>query len=138
MTNKPRPLPDLSDPDTGSFWQAAQDHRLTYQTCAACGRVVFYPRAHCTHCGGQDLKVHDSRGEGAVYSYSVIRQTPDPAFRGDTPFIVALIDLAEGFRLLTHLRADPESAQVGQRVSLEWTCRDGMELPVFAPTPAAE
>jgi uncharacterized protein len=133
MTTRERPLPDLSDQDTGAFWQAAQEHRLTYQVCDSCGRVVFYPRAHCPHCGSEDLQVHDSAGRGTLYSYTVIRQTPDPAFRDDVPYIVALVDLAEGFRILTHLRSEPEEVTVGQQVSLEWMTRDGVELPVFAP-----
>jgi uncharacterized protein len=135
MTSSERPLPDLSEPDTGAFWQAAQDGRLTYQVCSSCGQVVFYPRAHCVHCGGDDLRVLDSAGRGTLYSYTVIRQTPDPAFRGDVPYIVALVDLAEGFRLLTHLRAEPESAVVGGQVKLEWMTRDGVRLPVFEPVP---
>lgn len=133
MTTRERPLPDLTDTDVGAFWRAAQDHRLTYQLCGRCGRVVFYPRAHCPHCGSEDLHVHDSAGVGTLYSYTVIRQTPDPAFRDDAPYIVALVDLAEGFRVLTHLRAEPEEAEVGQRVRLEWMTRDDFELPVFAP-----
>ena len=135
MTDKPQ-LPDLSDPDTGPFWRAAQEHRLTYQLCSDCGRVVFYPRAHCPHCGSHDLTVHDSNGEGTVYSYAVIRQTPDPAFRGYIPYIVALVDVAEGFRLQTHLHSDPESAEIGQPVRLGWMSRNGMQLPVFRPAVA--
>lgn len=133
MVDVQRPQPDLSDPDTGEFWRAAQDHRLTYQVCGRCSKVVFYPRAHCPHCGSYDLHVRDSQGRGTVYSYTVIRQTPDPAFREDVPYIVAMVDLSEGFRLITHLRADPEKVEVGQPVRLEWTTRDGIELPVFTP-----
>ncbi len=136
-TRPPRPVPDLRDPDTAAYWQAAQEHRLTYQTCDDCKRVVFYPRAHCPHCGGRALSVHDSGGEGTVYSFTVIRQTPDPAFRGHVPYVVALVDLAEGFRLLTHLRVDPEEVAIGQPVRLEWQTREGMEMPVFAATQGA-
>lgn len=132
----PRPLPDLSDKDTAAYWQAVQEHRLTYQVCGNCGRVVFYPRAHCPHCGSQDLSVHDSAGAGTVYSFTVIRQTPDPAFKPDVPYVVALVDVAEGFRMFTRLQAEPESLEIGQRVNLEWLTRDGMELPVFAPANA--
>jgi hypothetical protein len=133
MASGERPVPDRSDPDTGDFWRMAADGRLTYQVCSGCGQVVFYPRAHCTRCGGADLRVRDSSGHGTLYSYAVIRQTPDPAFRGDVPYIVALVDLAEGFRMLTHLRAEPEAAVIGGQVRLEWMTRDGVQLPVFAP-----
>ena len=41
-----RPLPDLSEPDTGPFWAATKQHRLTYQACGSCGETVFHPRRH--------------------------------------------------------------------------------------------
>jgi len=131
VTSTHRPLPDLNDPDTGPFWTAAREHRLTYPVCRQCGVVQFYPRAHCSNCLSEDQEIRDSAGEGTVYSYTVVHRNPDPAFSGKTPYVVALVDLAEGFRLLTHLKIDPERVEVGQRVSLAWETADEMELPVF-------
>lgn len=128
-----RLMPDLDDPDAGAFWRAVQDHRLTYLTCRQCGGIVFYPRAHCTHCLSEELDERESAGEGSVYSYTVIHRNPDPAFAGMTPYVVGLVDLAEGFRMLTHLRVDPEVVRVGQPVRVEWDTVDGYTLPVFAP-----
>ena len=61
-----RPLPSVTEADTGPFWRAAQEHRLTYQKCSNCGSIVFYPRAHCTNCGSGELVVHDSAGRGRM------------------------------------------------------------------------
>jgi hypothetical protein len=126
------PSPEVDEPDTGKFWAAAQDHRLTYQVCLHCNRTVFYPRSHCTGCGGPELEVRDSDGIGTIYSFTIIRQNPDPAFRGRTPYVVALVDLSEGFRMLTNLNVDPATVpSVGTRVKLDWSTRDGIELPSF-------
>ena len=81
------------------FWRATKERRLTYQRCDDCGAVVFYPRAHCTSCLGGSLSWHVSAGRGAVYSYSVIRQSYHPFFRTRVPFAVAWIDLDEGPRI---------------------------------------
>jgi hypothetical protein len=131
VTSSERPKPDLEDADTGQFWVAAQEHRLTYGVCRSCEAVIFYPRDHCTTCLSEDVETRDSAGKGTIYSYTVIRRNPDPAFSGNTPYVVALVDLAEGFRLLTHIKVDPDSVRVGQPVSLSWETVDGIEVPVF-------
>jgi uncharacterized OB-fold protein len=132
-----RPSPSLSEPDTGPFWVAAQEHRLTYQVCAACGEVIFYPRGHCPHCGAGSPEWRDSAGLGTIYSYTTIRQTPDPAFRAEVPYTVAYVDLTEGFRMLTRLAADPAELTVGAAVTVVWRRIDGVEFPTFGLLPAA-
>lgn len=131
VVSSERPMPDVNEPDTGAFWAAAQEHRLTYPVCRVCGTIVFYPRAHCTHCLSEDLEILDSAGEGTIYSYTVVRRTADPAFSDNAPYVVALVDLAEGFRLLTQIKGDPDGVAVGARVSLTWETVNGFELPVF-------
>ena len=127
-----RPMPSMSEADTGPFWQAARDHRLTYQSCDACRQIVFFRRQHCPHCGSDQLQEDDSAGEGAVYSYTVIRQHGHPFFRSILPYVVGVIDLDEGFRMLAPiLTSDPEAVQVGQRVVVEWEDHDDWSLPVF-------
>lgn len=126
-----RAVPNLEDADTGEFWRAVQEHRLTYQVCRMCNGLIFYPRAHCTHCLSEDLEVRESSGNGTVYSYTVIRRNPDPAFAAAIPYIVALVDLDEGFRMLTHLKMSPDIVSVGDRVAVDWETVEGVELPVF-------
>lgn len=133
-----RPLPTLSDPDTGPFWAATKDHQLRYQVCNQCKGVVFYPRRHCTHCLSLDLAWKTSKGEGTVYTYSVIRQTRHPAFVEIAPYAIAWIDLDEGFRMLSNITgvADPtKDIKCGQRVRVEWLDQDGSDIciPVFRP-----
>jgi uncharacterized protein len=128
-----RPLPNLDEADTAHFWRAAQDHELTYGFCTDCDSVVFYPRAHCTRCLSMNVENRVSAGHGTVYSYTVVRYNPHPAFSVNIPYIVALVDLDEGFRLLTHIKCDPEQVRVDQRVELQWETVEGFEVPVFAP-----
>jgi uncharacterized OB-fold protein len=131
-----RPLPSLKEADTGPFWAATKEHELRYQRCDDCQTVVFYPRGHCTSCLGRNLSWHTSRGEGTVYTYSVIRQSYHPFFRGKVPFAVAWIDLDEGPRLLSNITGvdDPTSdVAVGQRVRVEWEDHDELAIPLFRP-----
>lgn len=133
----PRPQPRFPEPDTQPFWEATKEHRLTYQTCRACSKVVFYPRAHCPHCGSRDLEWHDSKGLGTVYTYSVVRLNRHPAFADLGPYAVAYVDLDEGFRMLTNIVgvADPvKDVRIGMRVKVRWEDQEsGISLPMFEP-----
>lgn len=132
-----RPQPRFPEPDTGPFWEATREERLTYQVCRRCGGVVFYPRSHCTHCTSLDLELRTSAGRGSIYTFTVIRQHGHPFFRGRVPYVVAFVDLDEGFRMLAEVQADPSLVSIGQRVEVRWEEGDDVRVPVFVPTPAA-
>lgn len=126
-----RPLPERSEPDTGAFWAASKEHRLTYQACGACGEIIFHPRRHCTNCLSTDLRWHDSAGGGTIYTYTVIHQHGLPFFRAKLPYVLGFIDLDEGFRLLAEIDAAPDAVQVGQRVTVAWEDHADLAVPVF-------
>jgi uncharacterized OB-fold protein len=129
--NPTRPLPLLTEPDTADFWRACGEHRLTYATRPD-GEIVFFPRR--TE-GGQ---VHESAGRGVVYTYTVVRRHGHPYFRSRTPYVVAYVDLDEGFRMLAEIDADPGTVHVGMCVDLGWEDHGETAVPVFHParTPA--
>jgi len=134
----PRPQPRFPEPDTQPFWEATKRHELTYQTCNACNAVIFYPRRHCTECGSRDTTWRVSRGEGTVYTFSIVMQSRNPAFAELVPYVLAYVDLDEGFRMMTNIVnvADPvNNMQCGMRVRLHWQDQgDGaISLPLFVP-----
>ncbi len=132
-----RPQPRFPEPDTQPFYDATKAHRLTYQSCNSCGTVVFFPRSHCTSCGSRDLAWKDSKGEGTIYTFSVVRLNRHPSFAPLGPYAVAYVDLDEGFRILTNIVGvnDPTTdIAVGQRVRVEWQDQEsGIALPLFRP-----
>ena len=130
------PMPKFPEPDTEPFWDAAKNHELRYQVCDECGGIVFHPRRHCTHCPSLNLTWKTSKGEGVIYSYSVVRQNYHPAFRERLPYVIAWIDLDEGFRMLSNVVGvdDPASdVSIGQRVRVEWEDFEEASLPMFTP-----
>ena len=133
-----RPQPRFPEPNTESYWQAVKDGRLTYQTCNDCNAVVFTPRVMCTSCGSANLAQKDSKGEGEIYTYSVVRQNRNPAFSSLGAYVLAWIDLDEGFRMLSNVVGvdDPtKDVKVGQRVKVEFESQDSGDypIPVFRP-----
>lgn len=105
---------------------------LAYQVDEA-GRAVFYPRivapAGCTGA----LRWVTSRGLGTVYATTFI------APRGEAAYNVALIDMDEGFRLMSRVESIPaQQVRIGMRVKVRVHPAAGDEspYPVFDPVEA--
>ena len=75
---------------------------------------------------------------GTVYSYSTVYRALVPGFEDDVPYVVAMIELDEGVRLLSQvIYCEPEEVFIGLRVSVTFEeARDGVVLPKFRPLPA--
>jgi uncharacterized OB-fold protein len=95
----PRPVPDG---DTRPYWEGVAKGELRIQRCAACGRHVFYPRAICPHCHSDRLEWVTATGDGTIYSFTIVHQAFGP-FAGAVPFVVGLVELAEGARMLSRI-----------------------------------
>lgn len=133
----PKPRPSAPpDPDSAPYWEAAREGRLLVQRCDDCGAMQLYGRALCLQCGGPVSWV-DASGRGTVYSYTVIRQNHQRPWREMLPYVVALVDLEEGPRLMTNVvGCDPEAVSVGMPVQVRFEpAGEGGEaaVPVFGP-----
>lgn len=112
---KPRPAP-TPDADTAPYWSGARNGKLMIQHCDDCGKYQLYGRSRCVQCGGPATWVEAS-GRGTVYSFTVIRQNYSRPFRDMLPYVVALVDLHEGPRLMTNVvNCDPDDVAVGMAV----------------------
>lgn len=133
----PRPQPRFPEPDTQPFWDATRGHKLMYQVDKDTGDVVFYPRRHNPKNGSSNLEWRESKGEGTIYTFSVVRQNRHPAFRDLGAYAVAYVDLDEGFRIMTNIVGvdDPTTdIKIGQRVKVRWEDQEGgLALPLFEP-----
>ncbi len=130
----PRPLP-IPDFETQAYWDGAARGELVVQRCAACGTHRHYPRALCPTCHAAEHQWVRVSGRGSVYSFSIVRRAPSPAFATLVPYVVALIALDEGPHLLSHIVGiDPNAVRIGMPVMVAFEAvGDGVMLPVFAP-----
>lgn len=128
------PLP-VPDGDSQPFWEGVARHELLIQHCDACQRYVFYPRSHCPHCFADSLSWAPAAGTGTIYSYTVVHQAYG-AFAGDVPFVVALVELQEGVRMMTRITGSaPEAVRIGAQVHVVFEqINDELTLPYFALT----
>jgi len=131
----PRPAPEITG-HAAPFWAAARDGRLVIQHCPACGQYQHYPRPWCTNCLYEEPEFVESRGEGTIYTFTVIRRSAIPAFAARVPYVLAFVDLDEGVRLVTNIvDCDPEAVRIGQRVRARFEAIDDEHTVVlFSPT----
>lgn len=126
-----RPLPNPS-PVTEPFWSAAAARRLLHPRCDVCTRAFFPPHLACPHCRATSWSWAQSVGRGEIYSYSVVHRAPQPGFT--PPYVIAVVDLDEGFELMTNIvGTDPGAVRIGQRVRVTWHEEGDAVLPMFRP-----
>ena len=120
------------------FWDAAAEHRLVVPRCDKCGQHFFPPERMCPACGSDIWSGVDCAGTGSVVAFTVVHRAPSPDF--DVPYVVAVVELAEGCELLTNLVLDePASAAVGMPVAVAFLDQpDGRALPVFTHQRSAQ
>lgn len=126
-----KPGPQAS-PLSQPFWDAAREHRLLLQYCPDSDRWVFYPRALDPHSWSTNLEWRQASGRGTVASFIVVHKPGHPAFVEDVPYVVALIDLEEGPRLLSNVVECPvHQVRIGMPVRVHWVEQGGVVLPMF-------
>ena len=120
---------------TAPYWAAAREGRLVVQECRSCRQVWHPPLPRCPHCRAADPGWRPVSGDGAVYTYTVVRHATHYAFAGQIPYVLAIVELAEGPRLVTALvGVDPDRVRVGQQVRVAFReVTDGVTLPYFEP-----
>lgn len=122
------------DSDSESWWQAVQDRHLMINACGACGRTSLYVRPFCPHCWSEDVTLEPASGRATLYTWSVIHQNAAP-FDARTPYVVAMVDLTEGPRLMTVIEECPVDDLTAE-MELVIGFRDdddGFTVPVFLP-----
>ena len=123
-------------PAAEPFWEATREQRLVLQWCTDCAAPVHYPREVCPKCLGRALEFRPASGRGVVYAASVHPKPSNPTMADRVPYVVALVELEEGVRLMTNVvGCDPETVAVGLPVKITWEAlSDGRHLPLFEPS----
>jgi uncharacterized OB-fold protein len=131
----PRPLPKINRyTDTKPFWDAALDQRLLLQYCTDTGQAQWFPRSVSLQTGRRHLEWREASGNGTVYSFTITYR----AWSGHedrVPYVVALVELPEGVRILANLlHCEPEDVRIGLPVTVCWErLSDEINYPAFEP-----
>jgi uncharacterized OB-fold protein len=139
-----RPMEPPVGAESGPFWEATRQGILLVQWCTACDAGIFYPRSFCPVCGatGSTLEWKKASGRATVYAASVEHKpaATGTTFSGGQPYVIALVDLEEGVRMMTNIVGCPvDDVTIGMAVRVTWEpLSDGRRLPLFTTTSDTE
>ena len=128
-----KPLPEV-DEDTQPYWEGCKNHKLLVQRCVDCATYQSYPRKVCMNCMSDNLEWQEATGRGEIYSFSIVHRA-SPAFASDVPYVVAIVELDEGVRLMTNIiDCRPEEVGIGLKVQVVFDrVTEDVTLPKFKP-----
>lgn len=89
------PLPVTDNPLDAAFWAGTRCGELRVQFCAECSEARFPPSPRCPHCHSRHSQWRQVGGQGTIWSWVVPRPPLLPAFQARSPYLVAVVALAE-------------------------------------------
>lgn len=90
-------------------------YRLIGTECISCGTRYFPSRPICS-CGSTDFKKYNLAERGEVITWTIITNSP-VGFEKYVPYVVALIELEDGIRILSQVvDVSPRDVTTGMKV----------------------
>ena len=124
---------DTLEAPRDTYWRRLGEGRFQFQRCARCSSSWLPPREDCPACWSHEWRWEDASGHGKLLSWVIFHTAFHEAFQERLPYNVAIVQLAEGPRLITNIINLPESeADVSDRaVRLAIETDHGKALPRF-------
>jgi uncharacterized protein len=129
------PPPDAS---FTAYWDGVREGVIVLWRCADCQYTQVFPPDLCRSCHGSKLDRVEASGRATLYTYTVVWRAPSLSWASAVPYAIALVDLAEGPRLMTNLvDCAPADISIGMPVEVRFDrIDDSFSLPVFHPAAA--
>jgi uncharacterized OB-fold protein len=131
MSRPEAPVDDLA----ADFFAWHRRGELRLQRCPACTTYLHPPRLLCPTCLAGTLEWAPVSGQGTVFSWIVTHRALTSATAALGVYVSALVELAEGPRLLTRLvGVEPDEVRAGLPVSVAYEPDPGdVVRAVFRP-----
>ena len=136
MADYKKPLP-MPDPVTQPFWDSTKAHAMKIQRCNDTGKFFFYPRGLSPYTLSDNISWEPVSGKGTLHAFTIVQNQRQPGFAEEVPYVVAMVELDEGVRMMTNLigvEADPEHVKIGMPVEVVYEdVSEEITLPKFKP-----
>jgi uncharacterized OB-fold protein len=123
-------------PETRPFWEASKRRELRIQRCHDCNACYFYPRPLCPYCLSRNVAWVTASGRGRLHTF-VINYRPPRHYPADGPYIIGIVELEEGPRMMTNIvgvEPRPEALRCDMPVEVVFEdLSDEITLPKFRP-----
>lgn len=119
---------------TQEYWDGTAQGELRIRHCPECDTLFRFGPAWCPECGHAEMGWKPASGKGVVTNHSTIHVPPYEAYADDVPYVLALIDLEEGVRMMANIvDCAPEAVHIGLPVEVVFETRGDVQLPQFRP-----
>ena len=102
------------------FRDAVAGERLLVQRCASCGKASLPPAPSCLHCGSPDITHVDAAMTGALHTWTVTHVAFDPAYADEVPYVLGVVDLDDGSRLMGMVDVARDRLRAGLPLRVTW------------------
>lgn len=124
-------------PDLKKYFDAAKEGKFLIKKCDGCGAYMAPIRICCSNCLSQNLSWVTSKGDGKVYSFTVVNFPLWENLKDKVPYVTALVELDEGIHVIANMtQCKPSEAKIGMRVHVVFDDDNQFEVPLpkFAPS----
>jgi uncharacterized OB-fold protein len=132
-----RPLPQPITPEARPYWDGLKEKKLMLPRCGDCGHTFFYPRVVCPRCHSRTITWVQASGRGRLHSFGIGYQSFNKAFKMPAPYILAMIELEEGPRMMSNLvnvEPDPKVVKCDMPVQVVFhKLTDDATVPLWEP-----
>ena len=126
-----KPLPKIDELNRG-FWDNAHAGILSVQHCTVCDDKRYPPSPVCPKCLSPDQEWLAVSGKGTLESWVDFHRAYWDGFKGDLPYRVGLVRLAEGPVMVSNLVGPSDDARMGASVEVVFDAvTDDVTLPKF-------
>jgi uncharacterized OB-fold protein len=135
MADYVKPLP-VPDPVTQPFWDSLKAHEMKIQRCNDTGKFFFYPRGMSPFTLSDNISWETVSGKGTLHAFTIVYNQRAPGFAEEVPYVVAMVELEEGPRMMTNIvgldEVSPENIKIGSPVEIVYEdVTDEITLPKF-------
>lgn len=121
--------------DNKFFWDACKEHQLRFQRCSNCTYIRWPASVICPVCYSNESDLITARGKGKIYTFVVYHQAYLDAVASDVPYVVGVVQLDEGPRILTNIvGCRPDEVECDMPVEVTWKdVHKDLSIPHFKP-----
>ena len=98
------------------YWQGLAQGEVRLQKCGRCGAHQYPAETFCYECGAREMFWVRVKGEGVIYSFTVVHQVYHKLFKLFVPYVVAIVQMDEGPRMLSAMLGLKRTLRIGERV----------------------
>lgn len=122
------------DPADMPFWQGCGQGQFLLHRCEICNKC-YWPASRCTGHGASAMAWVAASGRATLYTYTIMHRAYQPALQAQVPFIVGVVQLAEGpFYHTNIVECAHDQLAIGMALKVKMAAHEsGLTLPMFVP-----